>query len=79
MIERYHQTLYRELIVHKDFRSLSRFRCELWNFDQRYNYWSTQEILDYMKPASVYHNEINFNKYRKYLTSGQKLCQQNGQ
>ena len=29
-------------------------------------------------PASVYHNEINFNKNRKYLKIGQKLCQQNG-
>ena len=36
------------------------------------------EILDWMTPASVYHNEINFNKNRKDLKSGQKLCQQNG-
>jgi putative transposase len=70
--------LYRELIALKEFRSLSHFRRELWNFNQRYNNWPKQEILDWMTPASVYHNEINFNKNRKYLISGQKLCQQNG-
>lgn len=52
-IERYHQTLYRELITLKKFRSLSHFRRELWNFDQRYNYWRKQEILDWMTPASA--------------------------
>ena len=31
-----------------------------------------------MTPASVYHNEINFNKNRKLSLSGHKLCQQNG-
>ena len=31
-----------------------------------------------MTPASVYMNKINFNKDRKYIKSGQKLCQQNG-
>jgi putative transposase len=77
-IERYHKTLYQELICLKEFHSLSHFRHELWNFDQQYNYWRKQEILDWMTPASVYHNEINFNKNRKYLKSGQKLCQQNG-
>jgi transposase InsO family protein len=77
-IERYHKTLYQELICLKEFRSLSHFRRELWNFDQQYNYWRKQEILDWMTPASVYDNEINFNKNRKYLKSGQKLCQQNG-
>ena len=30
-----------------------------------------------MTPAAVYNNEINFNKNRKYLASGYKLCQQN--
>jgi transposase InsO family protein len=77
-IERYHKTLYQELICLKEFRSLSHYRRELWNFDQQYNYWRKQEILDWMTPASVYHNKINFNKNRKYLKSGQKLCQQNG-
>jgi transposase InsO family protein len=77
-IERYHKTLYQELICLKEFRSLSHFRRELWNFDQQYNNWRKQEILDWMTPASVYHNEINFNKNRKYLKRGHKLCQQNG-
>ena len=49
-IERYHQTLYRELIALKEFRSLSHFRRELWNFDRRYNNWRKQEILDRMTP-----------------------------
>jgi len=59
-IERYHKTLYQELICLKEFFSLSHFRSELWNFDQQYNNWRKQEILDWMTPASVYHNEINF-------------------
>ena len=77
-IESYHKTLYRELICLKKFRSLSHFRKELRRFDERYNNWRKQEILDWQTPASVYHNEMNFNKNRKYLPSGQKLCQQNG-
>ena len=77
-IERYHQTLYRELISLKEFRSLSHFRRELWNFDHQYNNWLKQEILGWMTPASIYYNEINFNKNRKYLSNGHNLCQQNG-
>jgi transposase InsO family protein len=77
-IERYHQTLYRELIAIKEFRSLSHFRRELWNFDNLYNNWRKQEILNWMTPASVYNNKINFKKDRKLIKSGQKLCQQNG-
>jgi len=34
--------------------------------------------LGWMTPASVYHNEINFNKDHKLIKSGHKLCQQNG-
>ena len=78
-IERYHKILYRELIALKQFHSLSHFQRELWNFDRRYNNWRKQEILEWMTPASVYNNESNFNKNRKFLTSGHKLCQQNGQ
>jgi transposase InsO family protein len=77
-IERYHKTLYQELISLKEFHSLSHFKRELWNFDQQYNNWRKQEILGWMTPASVYNNKINFNKDRKYIKSGQKLCQQNG-
>ena len=77
-IERYHKTLYRELIALKEFRSLSHFKRELWNFDHLYNNWRKQEILNWMTPASVYNNKINFNKDRKLIKSGHKLCQQNG-
>lgn len=77
-IERYHKTLYQELIVLKEFRSLSHFRRELGNFDTLYNNWRKQEILGWATPASVYNNKNNFNKNRKCLASGHKLCQQNG-
>lgn len=77
-IERYHQTLYRELIALNEFRSLGHFRKELWRFDLQYNNWRKQEILDWMTPASVYSNKSNFNKNRKCLASGHKLCQQIG-
>ena len=77
-IERYHRTLYQELIALKVFHSLSHFKRELWNFDKQYNNWRKQEILGWTTPTSVYHDEINFNKDRKYIQSGQKLCQQNG-
>jgi hypothetical protein len=62
----------------KEFHSLSHFKRELWTFDRQYNHRRKQEILDWMTPASVYHNEINFNKNRKLSLSGHKLCQQNG-
>lgn len=61
-IERYHQVLYRELITIKEFKSLSHFRRELWNFDQRYNRWRKQEILGWHTPASVYFDEKYMNK-----------------
>ncbi len=47
-------------------------------FDHLYNNWRKQEILNWMTPASVYDNKTNFNKNRKCLASGHKLCQQNG-
>ncbi len=77
-IERYHKTLYQELISLKEFRSISHFRRELWNVDHQYNNWRKQEILGWITPVSVYTNKINFNKDRKYIKSGHKLCQQNG-
>ncbi len=64
-IERYHQTLYRELIALKEFVSLSHFRKELWKFDQKYNRWRKQEVLGWQTPASVYNNEKYFNKQKK--------------
>ncbi|MDP2798232.1 MAG: integrase core domain-containing protein [Methanoregula sp.] len=78
-IESYHKILYRELICRMKFRSLSHFRQELRKFDERYNNWRKQEIIGWQTPTSVYNNEMNFNKNRKYLQSGQKLCQQIGQ
>jgi putative transposase len=77
-IKRYYQTLYRELIALKDFRSLIHFRRELWNFDQRYNYWRKQEILDWMTPPQSITTKSISIKNRKYLKSGHKLCQQTG-
>ncbi len=77
-IEHYHKTLYQKLIALKMFPSLSHFKHELWNFDHQYNTWRKQEILGWLTPALVYHNEINFNKDRKHIQSGQKFCQQIG-
>ena len=67
-IERYHKTLYRELICVKKFRSLSHFREELWKFDKRYNSWRKQEILGWQTPDSVYNNPRYFNKDARYIT-----------
>ena len=64
-IERYHKVLYHELILLKNFKSLSDFKKELWDFDQRYNTWRKQEILGWNTPASVYNNKKYFNKERK--------------
>ena len=75
-IESYHKALHRELISVEEFKSLAHFRRELWKFDQRYNNWRKQEILGWNTPASVYKDEKYFNKNRKLLKSGQKLCQQ---
>jgi putative transposase len=36
-IERYHKTLYQELIARKVFHLLNHFKKELWNFDHHYN------------------------------------------
>lgn len=58
----------------KDFTSLSHFRCELWKFDRRYNYWRKQEVHGWQTPASVYNNPEYFNKDCKILLkSGHKL------
>jgi hypothetical protein len=57
---------------------MSQFKRELWNSDHLYNNWRKQEILGWMTPASVYMNKINFDKDRKLIKSGHKLCQQNG-
>ena len=73
-IESYHKVLYRELISIKQFKSLSDFKKELWNFDQRYNNWRKQEILGWNTPVSVYNNTKYFNKKRKLIKSGQMSC-----
>ncbi len=72
-IERYHKTLYRELICVKKFKSLSHFRKELWKFDRRYNNWRKQEILGWQTPDSIYYNKRYFNKKARHirLESGQ--------
>lgn len=66
-IERYHKTLYQELICLKEFKSVSHFKKELWKFDNQYNNWRKQEILGWQTPASVYKNKKYFNKKRKLL------------
>lgn len=79
-IERYHQVLYRELITLKEFKSLSHFRRELWNFDHRYNTWRKQEILGWNTPASVYFDEKHFNKNaRTAQKADTNSCTQTGQ
>lgn len=72
-IEHYHKVLYRELILLKKFKSLSDFRKELWNFDQKYNNWRKQEVLGWQTPASVYNNEKYFNSKRKLLKKRTKI------
>jgi len=66
-IEAYHKALYRELISLKKFKSLSDFRKHLWKFDNQYNNWRKQEVLDWNTPTSVYNNKKYFNKNRKLL------------
>ena len=66
-IEHYHKVLYRELILLRKFKSLSHFRKELWDFDQKYNNWRKQEVLGWQTPASVYNNKKYFNKQRNLL------------
>jgi transposase InsO family protein len=77
-IKRYHKTLYQDLIVLKEFRSLSHFKRGLWTFDHQYDNWRKQVILGWMTPVSACLNRINFNKNRKLSLSGHKLSQQNG-
>ena len=67
-IERYHKTLYRELICTKEFKSLSEFKRELWRFDRWYNTWRKQEILGWKTPDSVYNDPKYFNKNARYIT-----------
>lgn len=72
-IEHYHKVLYRELILLKNFKSLSNFRKELWKFDNQYNNWRKQEPLGWNTPTSVYNNEKYFNKQRKLLKKRTKI------
>lgn len=67
-IEKYHGTLYQELIVQKRFTSLSHFRKELRKFDKRYNEWRKQEVHDWKTPVTIYKDPIYFNKNAKYIT-----------
>jgi transposase InsO family protein len=67
-IERYHKTLYRELICTKEFKSLSEFKRDLWKFDKWYNTWRKQEILGWKTPDSVYNDPKYFNKNARYTT-----------
>jgi len=71
-IERYHKTLYRELICTKEFTSLSEFKRELWKFDRWYNTWRKQEILGWKTPDSVYNDPKYFNKNARYIKRGKR-------
>lgn len=66
-IERYHKTLYQELICLKNFKSTSHFKKELWKFDRQYNNWRKQQALNWQTPASIYNSEKYFNKQRILL------------
>lgn len=66
-IERYHKTLYRELIAMSRFRSLGHFRRDLWKFDKKYNEWRKHEPLGWQTPASVYNDAKYFNKGGKVI------------
>jgi putative transposase len=66
-IESYHKALYRELILLKQFKSLSDFRKQLCKFDQKYNNWRKQQIHEWETPTSIYNNKKYFNKKRKLL------------
>ncbi len=64
-IERYHKTLYRELITRVRFSSLSHFRKELRKFDSKYNHWRKNQTLGWKTPASVYNDKRYFIKDRR--------------
>ena len=66
-IEKYHGTLFQELISQKKFKSLSHFRRELWKFDHKYNNWRKQEILGWKTPTEIYFNKKFYNKKRKLI------------
>lgn len=66
-IERYHGSLYRELILLVNFKSLSHFRKELRKHDSRYNNWRKHQELGWNTPANIYNNKSYFNKRRRVL------------
>ena len=72
-VERYHSTLYQELIRAVRFKSLAHFRKLLWKFDEKYNYWRKHEALGWQTPASVYLNKRYFNKKKQNRKSGHKV------
>ncbi len=74
-IERYHKTLYNELIAVKKFRSLSHFRKELWKFDRRYNNWRKQEILEWKTLIPFIMTKGILTRMHDILKSGQMSCQ----
>jgi len=64
-IERYHSTLWQELITQLRFSSLSHFRSELRKFDRRYNYWRKNQTLGWKTPASIYNDRKYFKMHLK--------------
>jgi len=72
-VERYHSTLYQELIHAVRFKSLAHFRKLLREFDRKYNYWRKHEALGWQTPAGVYRNAKYFNKKKHNRKSGHKV------
>ncbi len=55
-LERFHRTLYQELISQVRFRSLGHFRRELWLYRRRYNKLRLHGGIDWKTPSEVYHD-----------------------
>ena len=55
-LERFHRTLYQELISQVRFLSLAHFRRELWLYRRRYNKLRLHGGIEWKTPAEVYHD-----------------------
>ena len=55
-LERFHETMFQELISQVRFRSLGHFRRELWWYRRRYNHRRLHGGIDWRTPAVVYHD-----------------------
>ena len=55
-LERFHETLFQELISQVRFRSLSHFRRDLWLYRRQYNKLRLHGGIEWKTPAEVYHD-----------------------